>query len=253
MTTKPTDPAPTVRGRTWIDGPFLGFDTETTGVNPFKDRIVSAALVGRGPGGTEQRTWLIDPGVEIPEEAAAIHGISTAYAHAHGMAPAAALAQISAELVAAFRHGVPVVAFNASFDLTIIERELERHGLATIGERLGSPLAPVLDPLVLDRGLERHRLGKRKLIDLCGHYGVQEQGELHTADVDVAATLDVLAEQARRHPELATRTLPELQRWQTEQHRSWAEDFNADRAGRGLQGAITVEWPLCTVPETLPA
>ncbi|TDE97619.1 DNA polymerase III subunit epsilon [Occultella glacieicola] len=253
MTTKPARAAQSHHDRTWIDGPLLGFDTETTGVNPFKDRIVSAALVGRGRRGTEQRTWLIDPGVEIPEEAAAIHGISTAHARERGMDPATALAQISAELVAAFRHGVPVVAFNASFDLTIIERELERHGLVTIGERLGSPLAPVLDPLVLDRGLDRHRLGKRKLVDLCGHYGVQERGELHTADVDVAATLDVLAEQTRRHPGLADRSLPELQRWQTEQHRSWAEDVNADRADKGLPGAITLEWPLCTVPETMTA
>ncbi|UFU05680.1 exonuclease domain-containing protein [Ruania halotolerans] len=238
---------------TWVDGPLLGFDTETTGVNPFRDRIVSAALVGRGAHGTEQRTWLIDPGVDIPEQAAAIHGISTSHAHQHGMAPRRALAEISAELTAAFRLRVPVVAFNAAFDLTIIERELERHGLLTIGERLGRPLAPVLDPLVLDRGLDSHRPGARKLVDLCGYYGVRESGRLHTADVDVEATLDVLAAQTREHPGLVERSLGDLHHWQTDQHQRWAETVNRRRQREGLDGLDAgTEWPLHTVEEPCP-
>jgi len=227
------------------DGPLLGFDTETTGVNPFRDRIVTAALVGRGPAGTFERTWLIDPGVEIPEQAAAIHGVSTEHAREHGMDPATALAQISAELTAAFTHQVPVVAFNASFDLTIIEAELERHGLPTIGERLGRPLSPVIDPLVLDRALDRYRRGKRKLVDLCEVYGVEGTGRLHTADVDVAATLDVPAAQARKHPELAGEDLEQLHLWQAGQHRAWAQNFNAWRASQGLEGpGASLHWPL---------
>lgn len=232
----------------WINGPMLGFDTETTGVNPFQDRIVTAALVGRGPLGTEQRTWLINPGVEIPEGAAAIHGISTEYAREHGMAPEVALEEIALELAAAFRYRVPVVAFNAAFDLTIIESELERHGLPTIGERIGSPLGPVIDPLVVDRGIDRFRKGKRKLVDLCGHYGIEDSGHLHTADVDVAATLDVLAAQAQRHPELAGRSLGELHVWQREQHRNWARGFNEWRRQQGFEGpGAGLEWPLHTV------
>ncbi|SED64338.1 exonuclease domain-containing protein [Ruania alba] len=231
---------------TWLDGPLLGFDTETTGVNPFRDRIVTAALVGRGANGTQQRTWLIDPGVEIPEQASAIHGISTSYARKHGMAPRRALAEIADELTTAFRFRVPVVAFNAAFDLTIIERELERHGLPTIGERLGRPLAPVLDPLLLDRGLEHSRPGARRLVDLCGYYGVQESGRLHTADVDVEATLDVLAAQVREHPDLVERSLGELHEWQTDQHQRWAERRNAERSRQGVDPGTSIEWPLPT-------
>lgn len=227
------------------EGPLLGFDTETTGVNPFRDRIVTAALVGRGPRGTFQRTWLIDPGVEIPEQAAAIHGISTEHAREHGMNPAAALEQIAAELTAALRLGIPLVAFNASFDLTIIEAELERHGLSTLGERLGRPLSPVIDPLVLDRALDRYRRGKRKLVDLCGVYGVEDSGNLHTADVDVAATLDVLAAMVTKHPELSGQDLADLHDWQAGQHRAWAQNFNSWRASQGFEGpGASLHWPL---------
>ena len=33
----------------WFNGPLLGFDTETTGVDPRHDRLVTAALVFRLP------------------------------------------------------------------------------------------------------------------------------------------------------------------------------------------------------------
>lgn len=229
----------------WIRGPLLGFDTETTGVNPRRDRIVTAALIGRGPHGTHQRTWLIDPGVPIPEQAAAIHGITTEQAQAHGMSPQQGLQELSNELTAAFTHSIPVVAYNAAFDLTIIESELHRNGLPTVAERLGRPLAPVLDPLVLDRALDRYRRGKRKLVDLCAHYQVQESGDLHTADVDVTATLDVLQAQASAHPQILDLSLAELHQWQVEQHRLWATDFNQWRQSKGLDGpGAAVEWPL---------
>ncbi|QOR69922.1 DNA polymerase III subunit epsilon [Ruania alkalisoli] len=236
---------------TWLDGPLLGFDTETTGVNPFRDRIVSAALIGRGPRGSAQRVWLLNPGVPIPEEAAAIHQITTAHATEHGMAPREALAQISAELLAAFRRGTPVVAYNAAFDLTILERELERHGLPTLGEELGGPLAPVLDPLLLDRGLAADRNGRRTLLDLCGYYGVQENGRLHTADVDVAATLDILAAQVRDHPELTRQSPATLHHWQAHQHSRWAR-AEVERRRRSSRAAPAPGWPLHTSDPTAP-
>ena len=70
----------------WIDDPWMGFDTETTGVRALKDRLVTAALVLRIDGASyrsgvsapdQVATWLTDPGVEIPEQATAVHGITT--------------------------------------------------------------------------------------------------------------------------------------------------------------------------------
>lgn len=66
----------------WVRQRIVGFDTETTGVDVTGDRIVTAALVVRDKltGLSQVRTWIIDPGVEIPEAASAIHGITTEYA-----------------------------------------------------------------------------------------------------------------------------------------------------------------------------
>lgn len=228
----------------WNDGPLLGFDTETTGLDVDTDRIVTAALVRRDAGGTHVRTWLLNPGVDIPEPAAAIHGVSTEHAKAHGVAPKAALDEIATELAEAFRAGVPVVAYNAAFDLCLLDAELRRHRLPTLPDRLLGAARPVIDPLVLDRAEDRGREGKRKLVDLCGVYEVVESGELHNADVDVVATLDVLERIVGRFPHLADLDLDTLHEYQVTAHRAWAESFNAWRTEKGLDGpGAEPTWP----------
>ena len=63
----------------------------------------------------------------------------------------------------------------------------------------------MVDPLVLDRHLDRYRRGKRKLIDMCGTYGVAvDADDLHAADADVLATLDLVHAIAGRYPAVGT-------------------------------------------------
>ncbi len=227
----------------WTQGPLLGFDTETTGVDIDSDRIVTAALVRRDASGAHVQTWLINPGVEIPAAASAIHGITTERARAEGVDPAVALEEIADAIAEALLRDIPVVAYNATFDLCLLDAELERHGLPTLPQRTGRDTMPVIDPLVLDRHEDRFRKGKRKLVDLCGHYEVVDPGSLHTADVDVAATLDVLDKIVARFPHLAELDLAALHGYQAEAHRVWAEHFNAWRQGRGLPGpGAGAEW-----------
>jgi len=228
----------------WTEGPLLGFDTETTGVDVEQDRVVTAALVRRDRAGTHVRTWLLDPGIEIPPGASDIHGITTEHARAHGQDAATALDEIAEALAQALRDGVPVVAYNAAFDLCILDAELRRHGLPTLDERLGRDVVPVIDPLVLDRHEDRYRPGKRKLVDLCGFYEVVEQGALHSADVDVVATLDVLQKIVGRFPHLGTLDLDTLHHYQVMAYRAWAEGFNAWRLTQGLDGpGAGTTWP----------
>ena len=108
----------------WTDRPLLGFDTETTGTNVAADRSVTVALVHSvGPGRENETvaTWLIDPEMDIPEPAQRVHGISTEHARAHGMKAAEALDEVAEMIADALRQDVPLVAFNISFDLAILE------------------------------------------------------------------------------------------------------------------------------------
>ena len=57
--------------------PIVFFDLETTGVDTAKDRIVEISMVKVMPDGEEiVKTRKINPGIHIPEEATAIHGIT---------------------------------------------------------------------------------------------------------------------------------------------------------------------------------
>ncbi|MFE5776565.1 exonuclease domain-containing protein [Brachybacterium sp. NPDC056505] len=231
----------------WTQAPLLGFDTETTGTDVAQDRIVTAALVhSAGPGRENETiaTWLIDPGVEIPEPARKVHGISTEHAREHGMQPAPALEEVASMLAEALAKEVPLIAFNGSFDLQILENELRRLGLPTLAERLGHDVAPMLDPLVIDRGVDRFRKGKRTLSALMEHYGVVTDGRLHTADVDVSGTLDVLRAQVAAFPQLGGTTLAELHQQQIAWHLDWAKNFNEFLQKKGKTPDVPLSWPL---------
>ncbi len=249
-----SDAAPAT-GPAWPFGPLLGFDTETTGVNPSRDRLVTAALIRRTErpvGGDRQQsvtTWMADPGVEIPETASAVHGVTTERARAEGRPVAEVLAEVSDLLVTAMAVGTPVVAFNASYDLTLMEAELARHGLPTMRSRLGRELGPIADPLVLDRAVDRYRKGKRRLGDLCEVYGVQVDEALHTAEVDVTATLDVLEALAIAHPQVSELGPEQLVAFQARAHRAWAESFNEWLARKNpSRTPAQAAWPLPDSP-----
>lgn len=187
----------------WTHEPFLCLDTETTGVNPFEDRIVQVAAVEVLPDGTTGKEWstIVDPGIEIPDGAAAIHGITTTMAMASGIEPAEALGIVADRI---FRHGAyrPVVMFNARFDWPILLSEAERHGVAF------PVIAPVLDPYLVDRMVDRFRTGGRKLIQVCQHYEVAlDEADAHGAMADAVAAGRVMRAIIDRYPAIAEHTL----------------------------------------------
>ncbi|MDR3107545.1 MAG: DNA polymerase III subunit epsilon, partial [Bifidobacteriaceae bacterium] len=219
-------------------------DTETTGVQVERDRIVTAALVRRTDQGEETNaTWLINPGVEIPSPATAVHGITTERARAEGRDPAEALEEIAARLAAALADGLAVLAFNAAYDLRILGAELKRHGLASLEERLGTAVAPVIDPLVIDRGVDRYRRGKRKLGDLMAVYGVRDSARLHDALEDVRQAIAVFDAIERHHAQVAAMDATALHAWQHKAHRQWAHGFNEWLSSRGRPADADPAWP----------
>lgn len=237
---------------TWAAGPYLALDFETTGVNTDTDRAVTAAVVDIRPGQTPRtRTWLINPGVDIPAGATAIHGISTEMARADGVHPSGALEEISLELETALASGMPIVAMNASFDLTLLDRELLRYKLGGLAERLGSydALSPVLDPFVLDREVDKYRKGKRTLSSLCEHYKVALDGA-HDASADALGACRVLFKIAKRFPRsIGTVDLHELHDKQVGWHHERQTEFAAyrERIGEPLTDFST-EWPIRRAP-----
>ena len=159
------------------------FDLETTGVDVTADRIVTAHVGLLGPGGAVMRAqgWLADPGVEIPDGATAVHGITTSHARAHGRRAPEVVAEVVAALRDLFDAGIPVVAYNAPYDFSLLKHEALRHGVDPILDP-----SPVIDPLVLDKTYDRYRKGKRTLEVVAAHYAVTLTGA-HDAAADAIA------------------------------------------------------------------
>ncbi|MFF8228281.1 3'-5' exonuclease [Streptomyces caelestis] len=191
----------------WTSGPLVAFDLETTGTDVETDRIVTAAVVAVDPDGRppEARTWLVDPGVVIPRQASAIHGISTEHARRHGGAPVPAIEEITSAVAEVLNSGTPLVVMNARYDLSLLDRECRRYGIEPLVKRLreGASLSPVIDPLVLDKHVDRYRKGSRNLQALCEHYGVP-LNDAHNAVADAVAAARAARSMGIKHSVIGT-------------------------------------------------
>lgn len=196
----------------WHRGHLIAFDTETTSKDPLAARIVTASLVVVEPGNPKALAleWMVAVDEEIPESATATHGITTEEARAKGAQLAEVLCEIETAMTTAWLPTVPLLAQNASYDLTVLSSERERCGMAplTITER-----TPVVDLLVCDRQMDRYRPGSRSLESLCQHYGVRHGGA-HNSTADALATARCAWKLAERYPHLASMDLAELHRCQ---------------------------------------
>lgn len=224
----------------WHRGPLSAFDTETTGTVTHADRIVSAALIR--PNGETLR-WLSDvDGHEIPEAASRIHGITSEHAHAHGRPAKAVVEEIADALAGELSAGqAALVVMNAPFDLSLLDAECARHGVATVADRIGS-VTPIVDPLVLDRAADKYRKGRRNLESLAAHYGITLNGA-HTADADARAALDVALRIAEEFPALQVPARV-LHGWQVKMHQRWAVGFEAHLRRTKPDAVVGRGWPL---------
>ncbi len=120
-------------------------DTETTGLDPAKARLIEIGAVKLRAGKLDERAVyrsLIQPGEPIPPEATAIHGIDAARVQG-----APDFAQVWEEFRKFAGAGV-LIGHAIGFDLAVLKRECERAGLvftrpSTLDTRL---LAQIAEP-----------------------------------------------------------------------------------------------------------
>lgn len=231
----------------WHTLPMAAFDVETTGLDVEGDRIVTAALWRIDParGIKEVTTWFADPGIEIPQGATEIHGITTEQARAEGRPAVEVINEIADAMDAVTAEGLPVVVYNAPYDLTLLDREIALH-------RPGTPLTAqplVVDPLVLDKQVDTFRRGSRKLVDVCAHYEVPlAQEEAHGAAADALAAARLAWRIGAAHPEIAELSAADLHaaqvKWKAEQSAGFQEYLRR----RNPEAVVDGSWPL--IPAT---
>ena len=214
---------------------MLSFDLETTSVNPKEARIVTSALVRIDGRDVDKREMLADPGVEIPEAAAKIHGITTEKARAEGQPHDEVLAQTVRSIRQAWDDGLTLIVYNAAYDLSVLR--------ALTGDFTVD--GPVFDPFVIDRVKDKWRKGKRTLGDVSAHYGVTLENA-HEATSDALAAARIAWMQVRqRYPELSQMSTDELMEYQAVE---WYKDrlsFKKYLEGQGKDASdISTAWPM---------
>lgn len=197
------------------------FDTETTGLDLVKSRIVTACVAELDENGelaSPAQEWLADPGIAIPEVATSVHGVTTEFARSAGRPANEVVAEIVAALRGYLERGIPIVAYNAPYDFTILRSEALRHGIEPLDPTL------VLDPLVIDKFADQYRKGKRRL-ELTAEFYKVPLTDAHNATADAVAAGRVLQAVARAHAAKLRYTLEELQAKQAEWEAAQSASF----------------------------
>ena len=205
--------------------PLVVFDLETTGLLPRKDRIIELAAVKVMPDGSEiEKCWLLNPGMPIPADAAAIHGITDE------IVKDCPSFKDKADEIWEFFEGADLGGFNSDhYDIPCLEEEFARVGRA---------LAPSTRKHV-DVQRIYHKMFPRNLSAAVRHYLGRDHEGAHGAEADARATLEVLKAQMTEHADVLPKSVDELDEYLVPH-----DPLNFDRQGtlRWRDGELTVNF-----------
>ena len=175
---------------------MITIDTETTGIT-HTDRIIELAILS----GDAVHSWRFNPGIPIPAEATAIHGITDA-----DVADCATFAEQAPDVLAHINGDDTIAGFNLKFDLLMLQSELDRAGLPL----LDLTRLTLIDPMRMWQAKE-----PRTLTAAVEKFLGKPHSAAHSASGDVQATRDVLAAMLKLWPDGLEHAdpLPERASW----------------------------------------
>ncbi|MDR1644995.1 MAG: 3'-5' exonuclease [Tannerellaceae bacterium] len=171
-----------------LRNPLVFFDLETTGINIAKDRIVEISFVKVYPNGKEEsKTRRINPGIPIPPESTAIHGITD-----EDVKDCPTFKEIARSLAAQI-EGSDLAGFNSNrFDIPMLAEEFLRADVdIDLNRRKFVDVQTIF-----------HKMEQRTLAAAYKFYCGKDLENAHTAEADTIATYEVLKAQLDRYPEL---------------------------------------------------
>ena len=171
-----------------LEKPIVFFDLETTGVNIATDRIVEISILKVFPNGNkESKTWLVNPEVEIPKEAAEIHGITN-----EKVVTEPTFKELAPE-VSKMIEVCDLAGFNSNrFDIPLLAEELMIAGIDF----------DMNDRKAVDVQTIFHKKEQRTLSAGYQFYCGKELEGAHGAEADTNATYEILLAQIEKYDDL---------------------------------------------------
>lgn len=171
-----------------LRNPLIFFDLETTGVNIVKDRIIEISFLKVHPNGKEEcKTRRINPGMPIPPESTAIHGITD-----EDVKDCPTFKEIAKSLAVQI-EGCDLAGYNSNrFDIPLLAEEFLRAGVdIDLNKRKFVDVQTIF-----------HKMEQRTLSAAYKFYCDKSLENAHTAEADTIATYEVLKAQLDRYPDL---------------------------------------------------
>ncbi len=175
-----------------LSKPICFFDLETTGINISKDRIVEISILKVFPDGKEEtKTWLVNPGVPIPKEVTAIHGITD-----EDVADKPTFKELAKEIYNMIKDS-DLGGFNSNrFDIPLLAEEMLR---ADVDFDMKNRLAVDVQTIF-------HKMEQRTLSAAYQFYCNKELEGSHGAEADTKATFEVLKAQIAKYDDIENDT-----------------------------------------------
>jgi DNA polymerase-3 subunit epsilon len=171
-----------------LERPLVFIDVETTGLIPHYDRIVELSILKINPDGKEEyNSHRVNPGIPIPAEATAIHGITDA-----DVVEEPKFRQY-AKSIRDFLEGCDISGFNViKFDLPFLETEFARADVE-FSRR---------DRYLIDSQVIYHQRDPRNLQAAYRKYCGKEMTNAHKAEEDAKAAAEILDRQIAMYQDL---------------------------------------------------
>lgn len=171
-----------------LNRPIVFFDLETTGVHIGTDRIVEISILKVFPNGNkESKTWLVNPEIEIPAEATAVHGITNEKVVTEPTFKE--LAHQVNELIT----DCDLAGFNSNrFDIPLLAEELMRAGIDF----------DMKNRKAIDVQVIFHKKEQRTLSAGYQFYCGKELEGAHGAEADTNATYEILLAQLDKYEDI---------------------------------------------------
>lgn len=203
-----------------LKNPLVFFDLETTGTNTVSDRIVEISYLKVYPNGKEEsKTWRLNPGMHIPEEATEIHHITDEM-----VADCPTFKEIGTELANDIK-GCDLAGFNSNrFDIPLLVEEFLRNDVdIDLSKRK-----------FVDVQVIYHKLEQRTLSAAYKFYCGKELEGAHGANADTMATYEVLKAQLDKYPDVLQNDVAFLSEYS-------CQNRNVDFAGKIVYNSKGVE------------
>ncbi|HLT65520.1 MAG TPA: 3'-5' exonuclease [Flavobacterium sp.] len=171
-----------------LNRPICFFDLETTGIDVARDRIVEISILKVFPNGNkESKTWLVNPGISIPEHATAVHGITN-----EKVANEPTFKELAPQIFAMIKDS-DLAGFNSDrFDIPLLAEEMLR---AEIDFDMKNRVSVDVQTIF-------HKKEERTLSAAYKFYCGKTLDNAHSAAADTNATYEIFVSQLQRYDDL---------------------------------------------------